>query len=378
MKSNYENNITHNVLIILLILIFTLSLATTNFGLAIAQETGHIDLLVKGHDGHTTLNALLINSSNIIIENVTSNEPSFTFENLSIGTQYLILLNYKSISYPVITLLNQTMQEITIQVFELTTSDENIGIDFHHISFTSGDNYLNITEYLQFRNHGDSVINNTDIKIEISNGFSNFIWDQDCCLEPTDFGIFFSPIKPLQPNDTQTINFKYRLESSINEYSFVKKQYYDTFVVIVTLNPDILRVISSYNLDSEGLIEIDNSLVDAYSSINVFSGDGFSITVAGHENNGINLLWIGTGILAVFGVGGIVYAFRRSKTSIEQLKSEENTLISELEKIEKDFTSGNMKEIEYLTLKLKNKTALEKVTNRIQEREKVGKVVEEK
>jgi hypothetical protein len=148
--------------------------------------------------------------------------------------------------------------------------------------------------------------------------------------------------------------------------------------VIVTLNPDVLRVISSYNLDSEGLIEIDNSLVDAYSSINVFSGDGFSITVAGHENNGINLLWIGTGILAVFGVGGIVYAFRRSKTSIEQLKSEENTLISELEKIEKDFTSGNMKEIEYLTLKLKNKTALEKVTNRIQEREKAGKVVEEK
>ena len=378
MKSNYKNNITHNVLIILLILIFTLSLSTTNFGLAIAQETGHIDLLVKGHDGHTTLNALLINSSNIIIENVTSNEPSLTFENLPIGTQYLILLNYKGISYPVITLLNQTMREITIQVFELTTSDENIWIDFHHISFTSGDNYLNITEYLQFRNHGDSVINNTDIKIEIPNGFSNFIWDQDCCLEPTDFGIFFSPIKPLQPNDTQTINFKYRLESSINEYSFVKKQYYDTSVVIVTLNPDVLRVISSYNLDSEGLIEIDNSLVDAYSSINVFSGDGFSITVAGHESNGINLLWIGTGILAVFGVGGIVYAFRRSKTSIEQLKSEENTLISELEKIEKDFTSGNMKEIEYLTLKLKNKTALEKVTNRIQEREKVGKVVEEK
>ncbi len=378
MKSNYKNNITHNVLIILLILIFTLSLSTTNFGLAIAQETGHIDLLVKGHDGHTTLNALLINSSNIIIENVTSNEPSLTFENLPIGTQYLILLNYKGISYPVITLLNQTMREITIQVFELTTSDENIGIDFHHISFTSGDNYLNITEYLQFRNHGDSVINNTDIKIEIPNGFSNFIWDQDCCLEPTDFGIFFSPIKPLQPNDTQTINFKYRLESSINEYSFVKEQYYDTSVVIVTLNPDVLRVISSYNLDSEGLIEIDNSLVDAYSSINVFSGDGFSITVAGHESNGINLLWIGTGILAVFGVGGIVYAFRRSKTSIEQLKSEENTLISELEKIEKDFTSGNMKEIEYLTLKLKNKTALEKVTNRIQEREKVGKVVEEK
>jgi len=53
-------------------------------------------------------------------------------------------------------------------------------------------------------------------------------------------------------------------------------------------------------------------------------------------------------------------------------------LSSELEKIEKDFTNGNIIEVEYLQLKLKNKTELEKVKSSIQEQERVKNTVEKK
>ena len=357
----------------MLFFIFSIILCSIYFESAFAQETGRIDVIVNGHDGQSKMNTLLINSSNVIVENVTSNNPLFIFENLSLGNQYLILLNYKGVDYPVIILANQTKYETEIHVFEPTNSDENVSIDFHHISITIGENYLNVTELLQFRNFGDTVINNPDIKIEIPNNFMNFIWDQDCCLEPSDFGILFNPIEPLMPNGSQTINFKYRLEPSINEYSFVKRQYYDTSVVIVTLNPDVVTVISSDNLDSEGLIEIEGNMVDAYSSISISAGESFSITVAGYRSSGIDLLWIGTGVLIILGIGGGVYAFRSSRKSIEQLMSDEDTLTSKLEQIEKDFINKNINELEYLKLKLKNKTTLEKIRSSIQEQEKVKK-----
>jgi len=378
MKTKFNNNITRNIRYIILFFAFALTLGTVYFGSSLAQETGQIVVLVEGNDGQSTMNVVLINSSNTVIENVTSIESSFTFDNLSIGKQYLILVNYKGIDYPAIITLNQTSLETVIKVFEVTNSDENINIDFHHISIVLGDNYLNITEYLQYGNYGDTVINNTDIKIEIRDDFLDFIWDQDCCLEPTDFGIFFSPIEPLRPNGSQTINFKYRIEPSNNEYTLEKRQYYDTSVVIVTMDPEIVEVISANNLNSEGLIEIDGNLVDAYSSINIFTGNGFSVTVAGYKNSEINLLWIGTGVLAVLGAGGVIFAFMRYRKSIEQLKSEEEAISSELEKIEKDFTEQNINEVEYLKLKLKNKTALENIRKSIQEQEKVEKKVEKK
>jgi hypothetical protein len=234
-----------------------------------------------------------------------------------------------------------------------------------------------VTELLQFRNFGDTVINNPDIKIEIPNNFMNFIWDQDCCLEPSDFGIFFSPIEPLMPNGSKTINFEYRLEPSSNEYSFEKRQYYDTSVVIITMDPEI-GVLSSNNLNSEGLIEINGNLVAAYTSINIFTGNGFSITVSGYKGSEINLLWIGTGVLVVLGASGVIITLIRSRKSLDQLKSKEAALSSELEKIEKDFTNGNIIEVEYLQLKLKNKTELEKVKSSIQEQERVKNTVEKK
>jgi len=377
MNSNFNNKITYNTIFVMLFFIFSIILCSIYFESAFAQETGRIDVIVNGHDGQSKMNTLLINSSNVIVENVTSNNPLFIFENLSLGNQYLILLNYKGVDYPVIILANQTKYETEIHVFEPTNSDENVSIDFHHISITIGENYLNVTELLQFRNFGDTVINNPDIKIEIPNNFMNFIWDQDCCLEPSDFGIFFSPIEPLMPNGSKTINFEYRLEPSSNEYSFEKRQYYDTSVVIITMDPEI-GVLSSNNLNSEGLIEINGNLVAAYTSINIFTGNGFSITVSGYKGSEINLLWIGTGVLVVLGASGVIITLIRSRKSLDQLKSKEAALSSELEKIEKDFTNGNIIEVEYLQLKLKNKTELEEVQSSIQEQERVKNTVEKK
>lgn len=374
MKLNVKSNISSKLLLnILVFSFFSVTIFSSNFGIAFAQETGEVDVLVEGYDGNTVMNVALYNSSLSILKNMTINEPTFNFENLSIGEQYLILIDYNGVTYHEQIWINQTSQSLTIHVFDITSDDEDLIVQVHHIAVSSGDNYLNVTEYLEFTNFGNTVINNTAIKIELPDGFKNFIWNQACCIEPTDFGIFFRLIEPLLPNETKSINFKYRLEPTSNEYSFEKKIYYDTALVILTVDStNELSVISWDNLQSEGLVDVGDEMFDAYSIPSIFKGQRFSLVFTGYkETSEINLLWIGTGILVVLGAGGIVFAFRRSGTSIEQLKSEENTLTSELEKIEKDYSNGNIKEVEYLTLKLKNKTTLEKVKSGIQEEQKV-------
>jgi hypothetical protein len=373
MKPDSKNSISIRAVLILLIFILIFSFTALYLGSAFAQETGRIDVLVEGYDGSTAMTVLLFDSSFNILDNKTITAQSFSLENenITVGGEYLIVLNYKDIDYTAQLNVNQPSQQVAMRVFEATSSDEDIIVEFHHVAISRGDNYLNITEFLQFTNFGNSVYDGTTIKIAMPEGFKNFQSAHSCCVERTDFGFFFEIPEPLMPNGTQTIDLKYRLDPDTAEYSLAKRAYYDTAIVIVTVSADDLNVLSTENLQSEGLIDINERMFDAYGIPSVFRGQGFSITVAGYRTAGLNPVWIGTGVLAVLIIGGVVYGFRGTRISIERLKSEEEALSSVLEELEKDFAEGKIKEVEYLKLKLKYTAQLEKIKSRVQEYSRV-------
>ncbi len=338
-----------------------------------AQENGKVDILVEGHDGTTSFNAVLLNSSLGVVESKTVHKSQFNFDNILIDEQYSILVNYKGVEYISTLNVTETLQQLVIQVFEPITSDENIIVSFHHVSITKEDNHLNIVEILEFMNLGANIYNGSDLKIAMPENFENFQSSYSSCVISTDFGFFFDIPLPLMPNETVRVDLRYTLDPDANDYQFTKLMYYDTAMLILTVNSEDLRVTStSENLESRGLVPIDDQTFDAYSISGIFEGQGFSITVTGYKPTALNLLWIGTGLLLVLIIGAVAYGFRGTRVSLDQLQVDEQSLSSLLKELETNFSEGKITEVEYLKLKLNYTERLENVKSRIQEYSKVN------
>lgn len=352
-------------------LIYTL--VVSSVGVALAQETGSVDVSVRGYDGTSVLTAALVDANHSVLENKTVNAPTFSFSNLAVGKQYTVVVRYKGIDYsaPVV-VSNQTSRKVAITVSNVSDSDDNIVASLYQMSIERGNNYLNVTEFIRFRNNGSSVINNTSIKVALPTGYKNFVWDQDCCYQAADFGFFFKPTAPLLPNATKTINFAYRLEPTTDEYTFSKKFYYGTGDVFVTVNPNGgLKVTNHKNLWEQGQVPDNGVTLDVWGASSFLQGEDVSITLVGYKGGGeLNLVWIGTGVLAAVIVGVVVYNFRGNRGSIEKLRSEEEALTSVLKQVDKDYAAKKMEEVEYYKLRLKYKERLDKIRKRIQEQPK--------
>lgn len=367
LNPNLWFNASFRASVVLLICTLLFSFTLQYSGVAFAQEKGRVDVLVEGYDGSAVMSVHLIDSGFNFVENKTVDTATFSFTNLTLNEQYLILLYYKEIPYTAEVKVNQTSQQVEIRVYEPTVSDEDIVVEFYHVALTRGEDALNVTEFIQFINLGDKVHDGTELKIAMPEGFKNFRSSHSCCVERTDFGFFFTIPEPIMPNETQTIDLRYQLTPDTDEYTFIKRAYYDTAIAIVTVSSDDLEVVSTENLRSEGKIDIEQQAFDAYSVPDVFAGQGFAITVTGYRTAGLNLLWVGTGVLVVLILGAVAYGLRGTRVSPERLKVEEEALTSVLEELERDFSGGKINEVEYLKLKLKYKTRLEKVKSRIKE-----------
>ncbi len=358
---------------ILLISILTISMTSPFLGVVFAREAGSANILVEGYDGKTVMQAALSDSKSKLLDNKTVASASFTYTNLTVGEKYSLQLTYKSIPYTAEIDVKQPTQDVAIKVYELTSDDEDIAIEFHHVSFSRGEDSLNVTEFIQFYNSGNKVHNGTDLKVAMPQGFKNFRSAHSCCVTKTDFGYFFKLPTPLKPNESQTIDLRYELTPDTDEYAFLKRAYYYTGVMIVTSKVDDVKVVSSENLQSEGPVDLGYGTFDAYSYSNVYAGEGFSITITGYKSGGLTILYAGTGALLLLIIGAVIYGFKRSHVSLQQLQSAEEALNAVLAELEKDFSEGKIKEVDYLKLKLKYKARLEKISKHLQQYPKVEK-----
>ncbi len=370
MERNCRSNTRSKTASILLVCVLILSF-TSFLGAAFAQQTGQIDVSVQGYDGSSTMTASLLDAKGRYLENKTVNVASFSFTNVSLTQPNTIILTYKEISYTTnVNVTKDTQQQVSIRVYERATSDENVTISFHHIAINKGDNSINVTEYIEFVNVGDKVQNGTDLKIYMPQGFKNLRSSHSCCMTKTDFGFFFKIPSPVLPGETQPLDLSYEISPDTDQYRFEERTYYDTGFVILTIPSSTdFKAVPNTNesLRSEGPVEIEKQTFDAYSTDTVFAGQGFALTVTGYKSTGINVVWVGTGILFAMIFGAVVYGFRGTKISADKLETESEALTSVMAELEKDFAEGKVTEVEYLKLKLKYKTRLELVQSKLQE-----------
>ncbi len=374
-NQSYKSNIRQKSVSILLISVLMLSF-TPFLEVAFAQQTGKIDVSVQGYDGSSTMTASLLDATAHYLENKTVNTASFSFTSVALNQPHTIVLTYKDIPYT--TQVNATQdpqQQVNVRVFERATSDENIMISFHHVAISKGDNSINVTEYIEYVNVGDKVQNGTELKVSMPAGFKNFRSSHSCCMTKADFGFFFTIPNPVFPNETQVLDLEYEISPDSDQYELSKREYYDTgFAVVTVLAGNDFSAVPGSNrtLFSEGPVEIQGQTYDAYSAASVYAGEGFAISLTGYKSAaGINIVWVGTGILFALIAGAVVYGFRGNKVSVEKLESEAEALNTVMSELEKDYKEGKISEVDYLKLKLKYKSQLEKVESRLQEATKV-------
>lgn len=358
------------------ILVFCILLLSFSllFGMAFAQNSGQIDVHITGYNSSSAITASLLDSNLHFLQNKTVNTPSFSFTGVPPNQPYFIVLYYEGVPYYTQLNATQSLQQlVTIPVYEVTSADENIAIAFHHVAISKGtNNDLNVTEYIQFVNIGNKVQTGIDLKIAMPEGYKNLGSSYIQFLQQADFGYFFKVPNPLFPNGSQTVDLQYQISPSADQYQLAKREYYDTgFAVVTVLSGSDLKVVpnSNQSLASEGPITIQAQTYDAYSATNIYAGEGFAITLTGYKPTtaGVNIVWVGTGVLLAVIAGTVVYSFRRNKVSSEQLESESEALSTVMSELEKDFKDGKIEEVEYLKLKLKYKSRLEKVQDRLQQ-----------
>ncbi|MCL4435883.1 MAG: hypothetical protein M1387_04100 [Thaumarchaeota archaeon] len=373
-NQSYKSNIRSKTAPILLISVLLLSF-TPLLEVAFAQQTGKIDVSVQGYDGSSAMTVSLLDSPAHYLENKTVNTASLSFNGVALGQPHIIILTYKGIPYTTnVNATKDAQQQVNIRVFERATTDENMMISFHHVALSKGDNGVNVTEYIEFVNVGDKVQNGTDLKVSMPQGFKNLRSSHSCCMTKADFGYFFKIPNPVLPNGSQVLDLEYEISPDADQYQFSKREYYDTgFVVITILSGSDFKAVpgSNQTLKSEGPVEIQNQRYDAYSAESVFAGQGFAISLTGYRSSGLNMVWVGTGILFALIAGAVIYGFRGNKVSDEKLESEAEGLNTVLAELEKDYKDGKISEVDYLKLKLKYKSRLEKVEAKQQEVAKV-------
>lgn len=353
------------------ILLICVLLLTPFLGVVFAAQTGQIDVTVQGYDGVSTMTASLLDSNGGYLENKTVNSASFFFTGVSLDKLHSIILTYNGVPYTTqVNATKDSQKQVNIRVYELATSDEGIKIAFQHVALFKGEDSIVVSEYIQFLNIGDKVQNGTDLKIYMPQGYKNYKSSHSCCMTKTDFGFLFKIPSPVLPGEMQVFDLDYEISSDTDQYKFAKISFYDTDDVIVTIptGTDFKAVPNSYEaLASQGIVDIDEKTYDSYSGQSIFAGEGYALAVTGYKSTSINVVWVGTGVLFAVIIGAAVYGFRGTRISAEKLGRESEALTSVIAELEKDFSEGTVKELDYLRLKVKYKGRLEKVQARIQE-----------
>ncbi len=91
----------------------------------------------------------------------------------------------------------------------------------------------------------------------------------------------------------------------------------------------------------------------------------FALSITGFAKPSLQWLWVGVGLTVLFIGGSVVYSLKGGSDVPDKLLAEKKAVNRVLQELEKDFTEGKIREIQYLKLKLKFKKKLEKLEKRL-------------
>ncbi|MDY6865229.1 MAG: hypothetical protein SVY15_04560 [Halobacteriota archaeon] len=118
-----------------------------------------------------TLNEHRMGSFDLVSETATDDTGTYVFPEIDSEKMYFVELYYEGVKYSEFIDLSRKRFDFT--VYESTTSDMDIGVIRHSIVVSAHDSQLLVTEILDFRNNGDLVINNSNLKLSIPQEKSN-------------------------------------------------------------------------------------------------------------------------------------------------------------------------------------------------------------
>ena len=356
--------------------------------------SGDVEYLVLGLDGQGVegIHVNLIDKNGYVVGHAeTDSSGSGIFEGLNIGDPFMISFDNEGVPYSeTFDLVNSSTASVEMQLLEITTSDEDIEVDMHHIIVEMEGEYLSIWEGFTFGNVGDQIFNNSWLKIWLPPEAEEIDSDvMDCCVQNTDEGILIDPMDPIFPAGAFETKVEYKIKAKTSKQVLVARMEYDThsFLYLVENVPGItLESPVGLTFDSER--DLGGTEYIIYRGIDLAAGETVSVQFKGLVSWTDVLMrspWVWAGGLLVAPVALLVYFFVLKKdggskepeqrpvaplsevsgtprsaeaespsvgeSSIEDLETERNALRSVLDKIEEDHRKSEISDEEYRTLK---------------------------
>ncbi len=352
----------------LILVLFALSVAPLGQDLirvGWSQEgEGTINLLIRGYDNVTPMYVSLLDSSHTYIENRTVNSSTFSFGNVNLGKTYFISLRYKDVGYLEKVQVNEPSNNVTIIVYDTTESDEDIVVDIHHIILNYEQGVINVKEALHYGNRGTKAFNGKEIKVSMPEGYQEFTSEHRCCMTATEYGFAFQVPEPIKPNSMQYLEFTYSISPSSNPYEYTKKNFFESSYTLACVTVS-LRVTDFSNLEKGEDMQNGEMRYATFTQPFATRDSEFALSITGFAKPSLQWLWVGVGLTVLFIGGSVVYSLKGGSDVPDKLLAEKKAVNRVLQELEKDFTEGKIREIQYLKLKLKFKKKLEKLEKRL-------------
>jgi hypothetical protein len=177
----------------------------------------------------------------------TVSSGSGNFTHLDIDASYLITFKESGVPYTEVAEFDsQAYVNVEFDVLETTTSDENIGVDIHHVFIEKEEGYLSVWEGITFTNAGDKIFNNSWLRISIPSIAEDVSVDiMDCCLQNAELGVIVDPMDPIFPEGIFDITLRYKIKLKSKDLVFDKDIDYDTESLIVFVEDGISSGVES-------------------------------------------------------------------------------------------------------------------------------------
>ena len=356
--------------------------------------SGDVEYLVLGLDGQGVegIHVNLIDKNGYVVGHAeTDSSGSGKFEGLNIGDPFMISFDNEGVPYSeTFDLVNSSTASVEMQFLEITTSDEDIEVDMHHIIVEMEGEYLSIWEGFTFGNVGDQIFNNSWLKIWLPPEAEEVDSDvMDCCVQNTDEGILIDPMDPIFPAGVFETKVEYKVKAKTSKQILAARMEYDThsFLYLIENVPGIILE-SPVGLTYDSERDLGGTEYIIYRGIDLAAGETVSVQFKGLVSWTDVLMrspWVWAGGLLVAPVALLVYFFVLKKdggskepeqrpvaplsevsgtprsaeaespsvgeSSIEDLETERNALRSVLDKIEEDHRKSEISDEEYRTLK---------------------------
>ncbi|WP_309491931.1 carboxypeptidase-like regulatory domain-containing protein [Candidatus Hecatella orcuttiae] len=286
-----------------------------------------------------------------VADTVTGREGEYKFETLPVNKTFVIEVVYQGVPYfQMVKLDGQEPVQADFIVYEVTSSDEDIGVLVHYILLTPLEKRLGVYELLVYQNVGELVFANSTLRLNVPPDRYNFTSPvMDCCLFPSEDSVTFDPMGPLYPGSQYRLWVEYELPLQRSERVFTKQLVYPTQLVHVLVEKKPGVEVEAEGLENAGETTLNGKVYQALLGSKMEAGSQIIVKVSGLSQLRFianSVLWM-SGVIAIIGVAALYLNMLRKKggvksavSTIMQLEGELQASEATLRRLESDYRLG--------------------------------------